>query len=237
MALTQQMRIELVNVATLFAADITFPWVSIGMTTFMQKIKSLIGKSDTAKDALQPAQRAFTRHPPNGRVRRLLWTRRGDDAVCRRGVVVRRTLGIGVRSGGAPSARRVRSSDDLPLQIVPQQALQRRHLYERTQAAGRRRLHLHAPRRRSGHVVVDGSVPFADVVGLFARFLFYWYQRYRRRYARFVVDAQRVRLHVTAGRSVGIRIGRLGRPGAFAVDPRLFVALPWLHQGILLVVR
>lgn len=94
MTLTQQMGIKLVHVATLLAANVAFPRIRVRMTSLVQKIQSLIGKADPAKNALQTTQRSFTRTPPRRGIGRLLRTGGSYRSVRRGGPFVRRTLRI-----------------------------------------------------------------------------------------------------------------------------------------------
>lgn len=49
MTFAQQMRIEIVNIIELLSANVTFPWITFAVTTFVQKVQRLIGKFDATK--------------------------------------------------------------------------------------------------------------------------------------------------------------------------------------------
>lgn len=233
MTLTQQVRIKLVHVTALLPADVAFPRVRVRMTPLVQKIQSLIREADPAKYALQPAERPLTCRPPHRRVRRLLGPGRRDRAVGRRRVLGRRALGVLVRRRGAPPGGRRAARHDLPLEVLAQQALQRRDLDQRAQAAGRRRLQLHAA--RGGRGEGGGAVALAHVVGLLAGLLLYGDQGDGGGYVGLVVDSERVRLDVAARGGVRVGVGGVGGAGTFAVYA-VFRGLGRLEGGVLLVV-
>lgn len=105
MTFTQQMRIELVNVATLLPADVTFPRIRVRVTSFMQEVQSLVRKSDTAKYALKTRERPLAHGAPQRRVRRLFGAGGCDGSVGGGGGVAGRGLRIGVGTRRRPPSR------------------------------------------------------------------------------------------------------------------------------------
>lgn len=53
------MRVKFVHVATLLPADVAFPRVGVGMAALVQEVQGLVGKDDTAINALKVGQRPF----------------------------------------------------------------------------------------------------------------------------------------------------------------------------------
>lgn len=53
MALAEEMRIKLVNVVKLFAANVAFPWITFAVTALMQEVQCLVGELDAAEQTLQ----------------------------------------------------------------------------------------------------------------------------------------------------------------------------------------
>lgn len=52
-ALAQQMRVELVHVVHLFAADVALPRVALAVAALVQEVEGLVRKLDAAEQALQ----------------------------------------------------------------------------------------------------------------------------------------------------------------------------------------
>lgn len=103
-------------------------------------------------------------------------------------------------------------------------------------------MHLYASRGRGAWV---WSVPFRHVIQFVTWFLLDRYQRNRWCYVCFLVYSKRIWLYMAAGRSVRIRIGRLGGPRTLAVHPlghftalagqvRPLIVLDKLHISVLL---
>lgn len=53
MALAEQVRVELVDVVHLFAADIALPRIALAVTALVQEVQCLVGELDAAEQALQ----------------------------------------------------------------------------------------------------------------------------------------------------------------------------------------
>lgn len=49
------MRIELIQIAALFAADVALPGVALAVAAFVQKVQSLVWEGDPTVGTLQPA--------------------------------------------------------------------------------------------------------------------------------------------------------------------------------------
>lgn len=121
------MRVELVKIAALLAANIALPWITLAVAALVQKVQRLIRKRNAAVGALEAAR---ARIGP-GRSRRLASRIGIRDAAA----VVAAVVVVG---GGARG--------ELAAQIVTQQRLQRRHFDQRRQrqVAGRRAAVVHA---------------------------------------------------------------------------------------------
>lgn len=78
MTFAEQVRVELVDVTTLFSAYVAFPRVSVRVASFVEEVEGLIGKADPAEDALKVVVCPFA---PRRFGRGLLLSRRGDGAV------------------------------------------------------------------------------------------------------------------------------------------------------------
>lgn len=53
MTFAQQVRVELVDVVHLFAANVALPRIALAVTALVQEVESLVGELDATEQALQ----------------------------------------------------------------------------------------------------------------------------------------------------------------------------------------
>lgn len=56
----EKMRVEVINVAALFATDVALPRIGFRMTSFVEEVEGLVGEADAAERAVQGGGEGMT---------------------------------------------------------------------------------------------------------------------------------------------------------------------------------